>query len=73
VPASGVIAVNNLPSNQNLLIDIVDASGRLLKTIQSNQVNNGTLLMDISDFSSGMYLMNFKSDKSNATIRIVVE
>jgi hypothetical protein len=56
-----------------LLIDIVDASGRLLKTIQSNQVNNGTLLMDISDFSSGMYLMNFKSDKSNATIRIVVE
>jgi hypothetical protein len=73
VPASGVIAVNNLPSNQNLLIDIVDASGRLLKTIQSNQVNNGTLLMDISDLSSGMYLMNFKSDKSNATIRIVVE
>lgn len=68
-PANDLISFSN---NENILVngvEIVDLNGRTVKSIQLGGVANAQI--NISDLSSGMYLMNISSDQGSTTKKIV--
>ena len=50
-------------------ITVTDLNGRVVKTSKFDNVTN--IEMNISDLSSGMYMMSIKSDAGTATKKIV--
>jgi hypothetical protein len=48
-------------------IDILDVNGRLIKTIWSGMLNEGTnqVMMDASDLTNGYYYINLRTSKGN--------
>lgn len=68
-PANGIVNINN---DQNILVngvEIVDINGRTVKSVKYDGVSNAQI--NISDLSSGMYLMNISSDKGMSTKKIM--
>ena len=68
-PASDVI---NIANAENILVNgvqIVDLNGRVVKSAKFNGVTEAQI--NISDLSSGMYLMNVSSDQGTITKKIV--
>ena len=68
-PATNVINVSN---NNNILVDgiqIVDLNGRTVKSVKFDGVASAEV--NISDLSSGMYMMTVSSDKGTMTKKIV--
>ncbi|QEE50627.1 T9SS type A sorting domain-containing protein [Flavobacterium alkalisoli] len=68
-PASDVI---NIANAENILVngvEIVDLNGRVVKSVNLNGVTEAQI--NISDLSSGMYLMNVSSDQGTTTKKIV--
>ena len=67
-PATNVVTVSNDKSSISN-ITITDLNGRVVKQNATNNVSKVEL--NISDLSSGVYLMNVTSDKGTATKKIV--
>lgn len=68
-PTSNVVNIDN---NDNILISgisIVDINGRTVKSAKFDGVSSAQI--NISDLSSGMYMMNISSDKGMTTKKIV--
>src|SRR5690606_18599144 len=68
-PASDVI---NIANAENILVngvEIVDLNGRVVKSVNFNGVTQAQI--NISELSSGMYLMNVSSDQGTTTKKIV--
>lgn len=68
-PANNVVNIDN---NENILVSavsIVDLNGRTVKSVKFDGVSNAQI--NISDLSSGMYMMNISSDKGMTTKKIV--
>ncbi|MBK9190085.1 MAG: T9SS type A sorting domain-containing protein [Crocinitomicaceae bacterium] len=57
-----IISVN---SNDVLIMDLVDISGRV---IISSQLNNGNNQIDLSNYSAGTYFVNIKILKARSLI-----
>jgi len=70
-PTSGLITVNNLPTNQKMSIRVFDINHRQVKELCSNYQNS--LQIDLADLIEGMYFINFLSNGYNKTIKIVKE
>ena len=51
-------------------IEIADVNGRIVKSIK---VNATSTIINVSDLSTGVYMMNIKSDKGNVVKKIVKE
>ncbi|CAN1497015.1 Secretion system C-terminal sorting domain [Flavobacteriaceae bacterium] len=68
-PANDFISVTN---SDNILvsgISITDLNGRIVK--QNSYTNVSDIQVNVSDLSSGMYMMNITSDKGSVTKKIV--
>ena len=68
-PASDFITVSN---SDNILvsgISITDLNGRVVK--QNSYENVSNIQVNVSDLSSGVYMMNIKSEKGSVTKKII--
>lgn len=68
-PTNNVINISNA---ENILVngvDIVDLNGRTVKSVKYDGV--GTAEINISELSSGLYMMNVSSDKGMTTKKIM--
>ena len=62
----------NISNDSNLLISeikITDLNGRVIKNTTVNNLTN--LNINIADFSSGIYMMNIKTNEGNITKKII--
>jgi Secretion system C-terminal sorting domain len=67
-PTNGLINVtNNDGINVNEII-VTDLNGRVVKSNKFDNVSN--IQLDITDLSTGMYMMNIKSDQGTATKKV---
>ncbi|MEX2596473.1 MAG: T9SS type A sorting domain-containing protein, partial [Salibacteraceae bacterium] len=55
---------------KDLTVSITDAKGSVVAN--QNFLNGGTVSMNVSNLSAGVYSLNFKSDNINATERLVI-
>jgi len=60
-------AVVNIEIDENALIIIRDITG---KVIDNKQINTDTVI-DVSDYDSGVYLLQIKTEKYNEVVRLV--
>jgi len=66
-PFSDKINIDN-QSGLNLTIDIIDLKGKLIKTTQSNQINIG---MDLNELTPGIYFITVSNESEKATFKVV--
>ncbi len=60
-PGNGIFTLSlQHVSNQNSEVEIYNSLGQLMKT---NAINNNKTLIDISEFSNGVYIVELKSEK----------
>jgi hypothetical protein len=67
-PVTGT-SVLRLPSGE-YVIDVVDASGRLVK---SYGLCKGQMSIEASDYASGIYFVHVKNDQSTFTLKTIIE
>jgi hypothetical protein len=70
-PVKAMLAVSNTENISINAISIADLNGRVIKEVKYNNISN--LQVDLSDLSSGMYIMNINSDQGIASKKIVKE
>jgi Secretion system C-terminal sorting domain len=70
-PVNDILSISNSENINIKSISITDLNGRVVKNNNFNNVSN--IEMNLSDLSSGMYIMNINSDQGTATKKIVKE
>jgi hypothetical protein len=60
-------------SSMNLINSIVEIHNTLGQLVYTNQIsdNNETIIVDLSEYASGAYLINVKNDTSNGMIKLI--
>ena len=63
-----------LNNQDNIAIDILDATGKIVKTVNSNRYSAGAYnqRVDISSLTNGMYFISLKGEKNIVTEKFVV-
>jgi len=69
-PSNGIINLTNSESIQVSQIEITDLNGRIVKTVNTADTFND-IQINVSDLSSGVYMMNINSDQGKAVKKIV--
>jgi hypothetical protein len=69
-PSKDVVNVSN-PSASIKLIEVSDLNGRVVKTV--NAIDASTAQVNISDLSTGVYMMKIVSDKGTTTKKVIKE
>jgi hypothetical protein len=64
------ILATSLPKEINL--ELFNTTGLLVKRYKEVLNSNNQLMLDISDFSEGVYFLNFSTDKLNCSKRLVI-
>jgi hypothetical protein len=70
-PTSGLVSLSNSESINVKSVSITDLNGRIVK--QNNFDSVSDIQMNISDLSSGVYMMNINSDKGTAVKKLIKE
>ena len=70
-PAINDVQISFSNQEEEVLIDIFDLSGKRIKTVQ--QKNTAQFSLDVSEFTSGMYILQIKTATENFTERIVIK
>jgi endoglucanase len=68
-PAKSSVEITNLPVNKDVNIEIYNTNGQLQKEILSK--NKSSLLVNLSNMNSGIYVIKIKSNYENETIKFV--
>ena len=72
-PTSEFINVSfELEEVNEVQLSIIDLDGRILKTTLNKWNKNDNIRFDVSDFSSGVYLLQVKTDQGQYTEKFVV-
>jgi hypothetical protein len=74
-PAHDKITVSfNSEENENVLIAIIDLSGRTLQTIYHDAGKGlNELMIDLNNYSRGAYLIQIKSDRLNKQLPFILQ
>lgn len=64
------ILATSLPKEIN--IELFNTKGQMVKRYKEKPNSNNQLIMDISDFSEGVYFLNFSTEKLNCSKKIVI-
>lgn len=59
-PANNVVYINLPATDKSENIEITDATGRVVKSIQIDSTNGGRFTLPIDDLNSGVYMINYK-------------
>lgn len=66
-PASNVVRVEGIPTNEDHKIEILSMSGKLISSI-----NRPTNLLDVSELQSGAYLLKVETRSGRATSKLLI-
>ena len=69
-PTSGLLTINNIPTNKLKNVALFDAAGRL---VLSSNINNPTMNFDLSNAASGNYNLVFTGDSSKLVKRLEIK
>src|SRR5690606_10454493 len=69
-PATSTVTLTNNQGINVSGIQITDLNGRVVKTFTYNE-GLETLQLDVSELSSGMYIMNVRSDQGQTTKKFI--
>jgi hypothetical protein len=69
-PSKGIVNINNTDTNINS-IEISDLNGRVVKTV--NSINDVNTQINISELSTGVYIMKIVSEKGTTTKKVIKE
>jgi hypothetical protein len=69
-PAKDIVTISN-PATLFNNVEVIDINGRVVKSVTPNAID--TAQINISDLSSGVYLLKIVSDKGTVTKKIVKE
>lgn len=75
-PSATIALVNYAVARpMNITIKLIDSQGRIVKTIneQKNASGNFALQFSVKDLATGVYFLNFETEKGQISRRIVVE
>ena len=74
-PASTNVNINiDLKKNSNVSIQLVDVTGKLVRTADYGSLNGFYVLpLDISGLNSGLYMINFIVDNNLITQKLIIE
>jgi len=71
-PSSGIIDVcYNLHNKQNLLVQFQNSIGEIVYSKKIYNANKGKLNLDISDFPTGIYMVNFQGLNEVKTLKLI--
>ena len=59
-------------NNQELVIEIFNAVGTRVATVDTNSQNNGSFKADLSNLASGLYIVRVKTGATVTTQRITL-
>ena len=59
-------------SNEEVTVNLFDAMGRSIKTVQNNFTQNNNLEMRLSGVAKGIYTVELNSSQMNSRARVVV-
>ena len=63
---------SNIPAGQDYKIRIYDMAGRLIQEYKGMTKNNGLNVgLDLSEYSNGMYIINFENKKTTFSTRVI--
>ena len=73
-PTSGIIFVDvNLLQHSDVQLDIFDITGRSMITIPSQEIAQQLLELDLSKFTSGVYILKIKVDNKVLAKRLILQ
>ena len=71
-PTEGNVNIEIANNNQELVIEIFNAVGTRVATVDTNSQNNGSFKADLSNLASGLYIVRVKSGATVTTQRITL-
>ena len=73
-PTSGMIFIDvNLPEQSNVQLNIYDITGRSLMTVPTQNISQRLLELDLSKFTSGVYILKIKVDDDLLAKRLILQ
>jgi hypothetical protein len=71
-PAKGSFNIG-YSADKNVLVQIINTQGQLVKTISNNPVAGGYQTIDVNDLSKGLYLICFTAGNQQFTKKLIIE
>ncbi len=72
-PTSNKVQITiNLKEKNDLKVNVMDISGKVLNTVQLKNVSNGSFAVDLSDFANGMYFIQISNEVSIVSKKVVL-
>lgn len=72
-PASELVTLSGLPAITKASLDLTDLSGRLIQSFELGTIASGSIILDLSAVSSGLYLANLKAEQAELSFKLTVE
>lgn len=73
-PSNGIITMEFLGETpENLLIEVFNATGKLVATVDGEFGNNGLQMLDLSNLSSGLYTVKITTPHKTGAQKIVIQ
>jgi len=69
-PANSVLQIEGIDDLEGMQVEILDING---KKVSAKLLQNGSNKIDVSDLSTGTYLLNLKSDYDQFQTKIIIE
>lgn len=70
-PSSGVISITNI--NENVVVNVYDAMGSLIKSFGDIKGRNGVASVDLSSLPGGIYFLNILSSDVRVSKKIIMQ
>ena len=71
-PAKETLNINvKFADATDVMYILTDVSGRVIKMVNSQNVNEETKSLDISNLAPGVYMLSAKTDKGTSTERFI--
>lgn len=71
-PTAGLVNIEmDFEQNENVTVQLTDLLGKPLRNVSKENLTQGTFNMDISELSSGVYLLVFKTETKRAVKKIL--
>jgi hypothetical protein len=71
-PAHGTFNIG-YSADKNVLVQIINIQGQLIKTISNNPIAGGFQTIDVNDLSKGLYLISFTAGNQQFTKKLIIE
>lgn len=71
-PAHGTFNIG-YSADKNVLVQIINTQGQLIKTISNNPIASGFQTIDVNDLSKGLYLISFTAGNQQFTKKLIIE